>query len=86
MIDSIKQTNMDESSQKIATSKWLGKGPVWIMIFLIGPLAIPLLLRSPRFSKRGKWLISIILILFTVLVSVLYSFLMQYAVQEGLYP
>lgn len=51
----------------ISGSKWLGKGPVWIMILIVGPLAIPFLLLSPHFSRKAKIGLSVALLLVTFL-------------------
>ncbi len=49
---------------------------VILMLFvIIGPLAIPLLWRSPRFSTTAKWAITV--------VNVVYTLLMLYALKEA---
>lgn len=46
--------------------KWYFKTPMLIIAFLcVGPLALPLLWFNPRFSKRSKVIISIIVIILT---------------------
>ena len=55
------------ASDEVSDSRWLGKGPVWIMILIVGPLALPFLFRSPHFSRGAKWAISVPLLLLTVL-------------------
>ena len=55
----------NEEKHKIIDSLWT----LWIAVLLAGPLALPLLWRNPRFGKRTKiWL--------TVIVAVLTIFLM----------
>ena len=44
---------------------------VYIVIGLLGPLGIPLLWMSPRFSKREKWVWTVVIVIGTVLLAVL---------------
>ena len=68
-------TNTDPTHSNNTNTPWLGKGPVWIMILLIGPLALPFLWRSPHFSKGSKIAITIPLIVLTLLFLAALAFL-----------
>ena len=41
----------------------------WVVVLLLfvvlGPLGLPLLYKSPRFSKTGKWVLTILTVLYT---------------------
>lgn len=71
------------TNKPIAQWAWLGTKLVWIMIFIFGPLALPLLFLSPHFSKKGKIIISIALALLTVMMSFLMPLLMETALSLG---
>ncbi len=60
------ETKIVKSENNSILTKLLGKGPVWIMILVVGPLAIPMLIYSPHFSKTFKWVVSLLLIVVTV--------------------
>lgn len=60
-------TNPDTTVPPHPNAPWLGKGPVWFLILLVGPLALPFLLRSPHFSKGSKIALAIPLVLLTLL-------------------
>ena len=49
--------------------KWYyRKGPVLILLFFVlGPLGLPLLFKSPAFTRKGKLIISVIVLSYTVL-------------------
>lgn len=39
---------------------------VYLLLAVVGPLALPLLWLSPSFSKKGKWVLTILLIVLTL--------------------
>lgn len=49
--------------------KWYyRKGPVLILLFFVlGPLGLPLLFKSPAFTRKGKLIISVIVLSYTVI-------------------
>lgn len=55
------------SKSEITKCKWYYK-PFWVWVFIlsIGPFALPFLIRSPRFNKISKWIISIAICIVTV--------------------
>jgi len=59
---------MDEpSSPEVEKCKWYYRPFwVWVIILSVGPLALPFLIFSPKFSKVSKTIISLVLIGFTV--------------------
>ena len=63
------QTQMEEkpiSEPKQKCPWYLNVFWIWVWILAFGPLAIPLLVISPRFSKVSKIIISVILIALAV--------------------
>ena len=58
----------DKGPAPEAKEKWYHK--VWFviaMLLTIGPLAFPLLWKSPRFNRPTKWFLTILFILLTIL-------------------
>lgn len=61
-------TENDSPNDRIAASRW----QVLVLLFLAaGPLALPILARSPRFSRFWKIVLFLLVILQTVLVVVI---------------
>ena len=57
------------SSAPAAELKWYYR-PVWVLILLfvvLGPLGLPYLWRSPRFSRNGKVVLTLLVLLYTAL-------------------
>ncbi len=55
-----------ESSRDVA---WYHK-PIWIAVLavlVLGPLALPLVWRSPVFSDAGRWIATVLILVYTVL-------------------
>lgn len=77
------EKNTVANDANVPGSKLLGKGPVWVMILIIGPLAIPFLLLSPHFSKKAKIGISLALLLLSVLFFLLGNIAMEMATSLG---
>lgn len=48
---------------------YLTRGGVWLGILVAGPLALPLVWMSPRFSRTAKWLLTIGLVAATYLMA-----------------
>ncbi|MCB1198229.1 MAG: hypothetical protein KDK51_07635 [Deltaproteobacteria bacterium] len=55
-------TKPDSTKKKVIHSYWL----LIVSIACIGPFAIPLVLNNPRMSKKGRVLVSILIIALTV--------------------
>ena len=48
---------------------WYHK-PIWVAVlalFVLGPLALPLVWRSPAFSTAARWVATVLILLYTVL-------------------
>ncbi len=60
---------------------------VWVvlllLVFVLGPFGLPLVWNNPRFSPTAKWVITSLLIVYTVLLGML-TLRMIRAVQESL--
>ena len=58
------------ASAKSPRAKWhQSVGFLLIMIFLVlGPLALPLILKNPRLSSRARWILVGVTLLYTVVV------------------
>ena len=70
--DAIKCRYCGEFLNKSPQGKWYFKTSWLIIAFLcIGPLALPLLWFNPRFSKRRKVIISIIVIILSYYLTIL---------------
>ena len=61
---------MDEDDKKIegqSPSKWYeGVGFVIFILLFFGPLGLPLLFKSRHFSRRWKWILSVLIVLITI--------------------
>ncbi len=69
----------------IDKSNWLfKKGPVWALILIVGPFALPLLWFSPHFTKTSKLYLTALLILLTLLMLYGGLMLMDLAKQYGI--
>jgi len=63
--------NTEEKKEEVTPHKWYhGVGFIVLMLFCIGPLGLPLLFSSPRFSRPSKILITILVIGITVYITV----------------
>lgn len=40
---------------------------VWILLFSIGPIGLPWLFKSPKFTLKSKWIITILILILTLL-------------------
>ncbi len=49
-----------------------------IAVAVVGPLALPLFWRNPRFTRRTKILVSVAVIVFTILLTLFAGVLIQY--------
>ncbi|MFH1263635.1 MAG: hypothetical protein V1495_09380 [Pseudomonadota bacterium] len=49
-----------------------------LAVCVVGPLALPLFWRNPRFSRQTKVIVSIVVILFTVLLTIFAGALIGY--------
>jgi len=64
---------------KNPSDKWYLKTSFLVIAFLVvGPLALPLFWINPRFSKKGKIIISIIVLILSYLLWILFSFSLKY--------
>lgn len=56
--------SLEEKSKKggILNCYWI----IAVAVALVGPFAIPLVVRNPRLSKRVKWIVSILIIVLTI--------------------
>ena len=65
--------------------KWYyGVWPVLIgLFFLLGPLGLPLLWRSPYFPKWAKWILTSVVILLTVVFLMMMVKTVKFAVREA---
>jgi membrane protein implicated in regulation of membrane protease activity len=62
--------NTPESKPK---NKWYFKTPLLVTAFLcVGPLALPLLWFNPRFTKKTKVIVSVIVLILTYYLGVLF--------------
>ncbi|MBF0623396.1 MAG: hypothetical protein HQL82_01170 [Magnetococcales bacterium] len=66
------------------THWFLAKWAVWAMIILFGPLAIPQLLLSPRFTRRSKLILTMLLLLGSLLMVLVYPWWTRTMAQWGL--
>ena len=56
------------------SSSWYYSKPfIYLVLTLFGPLGFPLLWKSPQFSKREKWIWTILVVMGTLLLVVLLS-------------
>ena len=53
-----------------------------VAVCVVGPLALPLFWRNPRFSRQTKVIVSIVVILFTVLLMVFAGALIAYLTNQ----
>ena len=65
-------------SEEPKTHWALTRRAVWIGLFVVGPLGLPLLWLSPRFSQTAKILISVLTLAATVLTFYYAGVLMQH--------
>lgn len=75
------ENKVEEKNVRNKDNRWLAKGPIWILIAIIGPLALPFLFLSPHFSKGSKVGISLGLLLFALLFSLLGNVAVEMATQ-----
>ncbi|MCQ9205826.1 MAG: zinc ribbon domain-containing protein [Omnitrophica bacterium] len=72
-LDKKPQSNDGELLSKKPQSKWYFKTPSLIIAFLcIGPFALPLVWSSPRLSQRKKFIITIITIILSYFLGILF--------------
>jgi hypothetical protein len=44
-------------------------GIAFLAIFVLGPLALPLVWRTPAFGPRGRWIASVLVVAYTVILT-----------------
>ncbi|MCL4216549.1 MAG: hypothetical protein KJ052_06045 [Candidatus Hydrogenedentes bacterium] len=77
--------------QKKTKTKWYYE-PIWILVLgfaVIGPLVLPLVIKSPKLGPGAKWGISIAVILYTlvtgyfgyVLIAIIWSYVSEFSAQ-----
>jgi len=67
-VEVVEPTAAPTPNERIAASRW----QVLMLLFLgAGPLALPVLFRSPRFSRTGKFVLFLLVVAQTVLVVVI---------------
>lgn len=72
--EAIKCKHCGESLEEKTQDKWYFKTHWLIIAFLcVGPLALPLVWFNPRFSKRNKIVISIVIVILSYLLGVLFA-------------
>ena len=51
-----------------STVRWYYRVPfVLLMLFVVmGPFALPMLWKSPQFSRQAKWILTVLTLIFTV--------------------
>jgi hypothetical protein len=49
----------------VADNRWF---VLFMLFFILGPLALPMLWRGRAFSRRGKWILTVLIALYTFLV------------------
>ncbi len=56
---------MDKEEQKV---RWYLKpvSVIFLLFFVLGPLALPLLYKSPKFNKTSKVLLTIVVVIYTL--------------------
>lgn len=70
--------------EEVSHSKWLGKGPVWILILILGPFALPFLFLSPHFTRGAKTGITVALLVLMLLFYLLMVWAMETAQSMGI--
>lgn len=72
--DAIKCRHCGEFLIKKEQTKWYFRTSVLIIAFLcVGPFALPLLWFNPRFSKKAKIIISVIVIILSYYLGILFA-------------
>lgn len=70
---------MNSEKPKWYYNRWM----VLVTLFLVaGPVGLPLLWRSPQFSDRAKWLLTAVVLIYTVTVLVLFVVTLQKMLQQ----
>lgn len=57
---------MDSSAERRASWYHTPLGIALLALFVLGPLALPLIWRSPALGPRGRWIGSLLLLAYTV--------------------
>ena len=67
---------------KLPQAKWYHNALVvlFLIFFVLGPFGLPILWKSPHFSKTWKWIFTVLSILYTVVI----CWYMAYAIRESL--
>jgi len=55
---------------------------VLLAIFVLGPLAIPLVWRTPAWSPRGRWIATVLILAYTVLLCWQVWVAVQFALEQ----
>jgi hypothetical protein len=55
---------------------------VLLAVFVLGPLAIPLVWRTPAWGPRGRWIATVLLLAYTVLLCWQVWVAVQFAVEQ----
>lgn len=54
---------------KTPTKWYYSDGSLFILFITVGPLAIPLVWKNPRYNIRTKWLVTSVMLVLTVVMS-----------------